>query len=55
VIPDPATRLVVYCELGRISTFAVATLREMGFMRAAALEGGVAAWSGGGWSLVSGR
>jgi glyoxylase-like metal-dependent hydrolase (beta-lactamase superfamily II)/rhodanese-related sulfurtransferase len=53
VVPDPATRLVVYCELGKISTLAVATLRNMGYMRAAALEGGVAAWKERGLSLVS--
>ncbi len=52
VVPDPATRLVIYCELGKISTLAVATLREMGYMRAAALEGGLAAWKEGGFPLV---
>jgi rhodanese-related sulfurtransferase len=54
-VPDPATRLVVYCELGKISTLAVATLRDMGYMRATALEGGVAAWKERGLSLVSSR
>jgi glyoxylase-like metal-dependent hydrolase (beta-lactamase superfamily II) len=44
VVPDPTTRLVVYCELGKISTLAVATLRTMGYTRAIALEGGLRAW-----------
>ncbi|HTP28318.1 MAG TPA: MBL fold metallo-hydrolase, partial [Anaeromyxobacteraceae bacterium] len=32
-VPDPATRLVVYCEGGAISTLAAATLRELGYVR----------------------
>ena len=43
-MPDPTTRLVVYCELGKISTLAVATLRSMGYLRAVALDGGLGAW-----------
>ncbi|MBS0366217.1 MAG: MBL fold metallo-hydrolase [Proteobacteria bacterium] len=43
-LPDPTLRIVVYCELGRISTLAAATLREMGFQRAVALDGGMQAW-----------
>ena len=42
--PDPTSRIVVYCELGMISTLAAATLRELGFMRSAALDGGMKAW-----------
>src|ERR1700719_3996233 len=30
-LPDPTRRIVAYCELGRISTLATATLRFMGF------------------------
>jgi len=44
IVPDPTTRLVVYCELGKISTLAVATLRTMGYLRAVALDGGLGAW-----------
>lgn len=44
VVRDPDTRLVAYCELGKISTLATATLRTMGFTRAAALDGGFKAW-----------
>jgi rhodanese-related sulfurtransferase len=42
--PDPTVRIVVYCEFGKISTLAAATLRELGFTRAVALDGGVTAW-----------
>jgi glyoxylase-like metal-dependent hydrolase (beta-lactamase superfamily II) len=43
-LPDPTRRIVVCCELGRISTLAAATLRLMGFQRAVALDGGVKLW-----------
>jgi glyoxylase-like metal-dependent hydrolase (beta-lactamase superfamily II)/rhodanese-related sulfurtransferase len=43
-LPDPTRRIVACCELGRISTLATATLREMGFLRAVALDGGMQAW-----------
>jgi len=43
-LSDPTKRIVVYCELGRISTLATATLRQMGFTRAVALDGGMKAW-----------
>jgi glyoxylase-like metal-dependent hydrolase (beta-lactamase superfamily II)/rhodanese-related sulfurtransferase len=42
--PDPTLRIVTYCEFGKISTLAAATLRELGFTRAAALDGGMKAW-----------
>lgn len=44
-LPDPTRRVVVYCELGQISTLAAATLRDLGFSRAVALDGGMRAWS----------
>ncbi len=44
-LPDPTLRIVAYCEVGKISTLAAATLRRMGFMRAIALDGGMKAWS----------
>jgi glyoxylase-like metal-dependent hydrolase (beta-lactamase superfamily II)/rhodanese-related sulfurtransferase len=47
-LPDPTRRIVVYCELGRISTLAAATLRLMGFQRAVALDGGMNTWREGG-------
>jgi glyoxylase-like metal-dependent hydrolase (beta-lactamase superfamily II)/rhodanese-related sulfurtransferase len=42
--PDPTVRIVTSCEFGKISTLAAATLRELGFLRAAALDGGIKAW-----------
>jgi len=43
-LPDPNARILVYCQLGRISTLAAATLRTMGFQRAVAMDGGYDAW-----------
>lgn len=42
--PDPTVRLVTCCEFGKISTLAAATLRDLGFLRATALDGGIKAW-----------
>jgi glyoxylase-like metal-dependent hydrolase (beta-lactamase superfamily II) len=42
--PDPTVRIVTCCEFGKISTLAAATLRELGFLRATALDGGMKAW-----------
>jgi glyoxylase-like metal-dependent hydrolase (beta-lactamase superfamily II)/rhodanese-related sulfurtransferase len=44
-LPDPTVRIVTYCQLGKISTLAAATLRSMGFLRAVALDGGFEAWT----------
>jgi glyoxylase-like metal-dependent hydrolase (beta-lactamase superfamily II)/rhodanese-related sulfurtransferase len=54
-LPDPTRRIVVYCEFGRISTLATATLRELGFQRAVALDGGMKAWREAGYPLTAGR
>jgi glyoxylase-like metal-dependent hydrolase (beta-lactamase superfamily II)/rhodanese-related sulfurtransferase len=43
-LPDPTRRIVVYCEFGRVSTLATQTLRQMGFIAAVALDGGMKAW-----------
>ena len=43
-LPDPTRRIVVYCEFGKISILAAATLRQIGFQRAVALDGGIKAW-----------
>ena len=43
-LPDPTLRIVCYCEFGKISTLAAATLRELGFTRATALDSGMKAW-----------
>ncbi len=49
--PDPTARILTYCEFGKVSTLAAATLRELGFLRAAALDGGFKAWSDGGFPV----
>ncbi len=43
-LPDPGVRILTYCQLGRISTLAAATLRQMGYTRAVALDGGYDEW-----------
>ncbi|MGB6176909.1 MAG: rhodanese-like domain-containing protein, partial [Methylocella sp.] len=53
-LPDPTYRIVVYCEFGRISTLATATLRTMGFQRAVALDGGMQAWREASYPVKSG-
>jgi rhodanese-related sulfurtransferase len=42
--PDPRARILAYCEFGKISTLAAATLRQMGFTSAIALDGGYRDW-----------
>jgi rhodanese-related sulfurtransferase len=54
-LPDPTRRVVTVCEFGRISTLAAATLRELGFTRVVALDGGMKAWREAGFPLVAGR
>jgi glyoxylase-like metal-dependent hydrolase (beta-lactamase superfamily II)/rhodanese-related sulfurtransferase len=43
-IPDPTARVLAYCQYGKISTLAAATLRAMGYTRAVALDGGFEEW-----------
>ena len=43
-LPDPTRRILVYCDYGKISTLAAATLRDIGFGRAIALDGGFQSW-----------
>jgi|SRR5882672_1814753 len=50
-LPDPTRRILTYCDFGRISTLAAATLRTMGFQRAVALDGGMKAWREAGYPL----
>jgi rhodanese-related sulfurtransferase len=49
--PDPTVRIVTCCEFGKISTLAAATLRELGFLRVSALDGGIKAWREAGYGL----
>jgi rhodanese-related sulfurtransferase len=53
-LPDPTKRILVYCEFGKVSTLAAATLREMGFARAVALDGGMKAWRDAGYPARTG-
>jgi len=50
-LPDPTVRIVTCCEFGKISTLAAATLRELGYSRAVALDGGMKAWREAGYPL----
>jgi glyoxylase-like metal-dependent hydrolase (beta-lactamase superfamily II)/rhodanese-related sulfurtransferase len=43
-LPDPTTRILTYCQLGKVSTLAAHTLRTMGYQRTDALDGGLEAW-----------
>jgi glyoxylase-like metal-dependent hydrolase (beta-lactamase superfamily II)/rhodanese-related sulfurtransferase len=52
-LPDPTRRILVCCEFGQISTLAAATLRELGYGNAAALDGGVKAWRESGLPLTA--
>jgi glyoxylase-like metal-dependent hydrolase (beta-lactamase superfamily II)/rhodanese-related sulfurtransferase len=50
-LPDPTAKILTCCEFGKISTLAASTLRELGYLRATALEGGLAAWRDAGHPL----
>ena len=52
-LPDPTVRIVTCCEFGKISTLAAATLRELGYTRATALDGGLKAWREAGYPMES--
>ena len=54
-LPDPTPRILAYCEFGRISTLAAATLRTMGYQRAVALDGGMQAWREAGFPVRTGN
>jgi len=51
-LPDPGVRILTYCQLGRISTLAAATLRQMGYTRSVALDGGFNDWLKAGLPVV---
>jgi glyoxylase-like metal-dependent hydrolase (beta-lactamase superfamily II) len=50
-LPDPTVRILTCCEFGKISILAAATLRDLGYVRAAALDGGVKAWREAGYPM----
>jgi rhodanese-related sulfurtransferase len=54
LLPDPTARIVVYCQFGKISILAAATLRDMGFTRAIALEHGLETWLEKGYPISAG-
>ncbi|MGC1458831.1 MAG: MBL fold metallo-hydrolase [Steroidobacteraceae bacterium] len=54
-LTDPTRRILAYCEFGRVSTLATATLRQMGFQGAVALDGGMKAWREAGYSVKPGK
>lgn len=54
MFPDPAVRILAYCEFGKISTIAAGTLHSMGFQGAIALDGGIRAWKEAGYPLEAG-
>ena len=54
-LTDPTRRILVCCEFGRVSTLATATLRQMGFVGAVALDGGIKAWREAGYPLLPGK
>jgi glyoxylase-like metal-dependent hydrolase (beta-lactamase superfamily II)/rhodanese-related sulfurtransferase len=54
-LTDPTGRILAYCEFGRISILAAATLRQMGFLGAVALDGGMKAWREAGNAINVGK
>jgi rhodanese-related sulfurtransferase len=54
-LTDPTRRILAYCEFGRVSTLATATLRQMGFQGAVALDGGIKAWRESGYAVKAGK
>jgi len=53
--PDPNLEILTVCEFGKISTLAAATLRQLGFRRAVALDGGMKSWREGGYPMDQGE
>lgn len=54
-LTDPTRRILVYCEFGRISMLATATLRQLGFHGAVALAGGMKSWREAGYPVNAGQ
>ena|ERR1700683_3257710 len=54
-LTDPTRRILTYCELGQVSTLATATLRQMKFRCAVALDGGMKAWREAGYAMRVGK
>ncbi|MFQ5902160.1 MAG: rhodanese-like domain-containing protein [Candidatus Binatia bacterium] len=54
LVPVPKIPVIVYDEGGERATLAAATMERMGYEKISLLEGGIPAWSGAGYSTVSG-
>ncbi len=55
LFPNPTVRILTCCEFGKISTLAAATLKQLGFRRAVALDGGMKAWRDAGYEIKGGK
>lgn len=53
--PDPEIEILAVCEFGKVSTLAASTLRQLGFRRAVALDGGMKSWREQGYPMESGE
>ncbi len=51
--PTLSTQLLIYCETGRMSTIAAATLVELGYANIVELDGGMQAWRSSGRRIES--
>lgn len=54
MLPNPTAKIVTVCEVGKISTLSAATLRDLGFRAATALDGGMQAWAAAGHPIEAG-
>jgi len=52
--PYPDVEIVTVCDYGKVSTLAAATLRQLGFRRTVALDGGMNAWREAGYPIEQG-
>jgi rhodanese-related sulfurtransferase len=52
-VADPTTRVILICAHGYSSSIAAATLRDLGFARAADVIGGFEAWQAAGLPVVA--
>lgn len=55
MLPDPTAKIVAVCEYGKLSTLAAATLRDLGYRGATALDGGMKAWREAAYALDKGN